>query len=60
VGSTHRFLAIGEENEIVLDWFRSLPSPPWESPAEPRGRCELDTLRTLRLREVECGPEDDT
>jgi len=28
MGATYRFLAIGEETEVVLDWFRRQPNPP--------------------------------
>jgi len=38
MGSTHRFLAIGDESDRVLDWFRSLPNPPQETTPSSRGR----------------------
>jgi len=28
MGTTFRFMAIGDEVEVVLDWFRGLPDPP--------------------------------
>jgi hypothetical protein len=32
MGTTYRFLATVDEGVAVLDWFRSLPEPPTESP----------------------------
>jgi hypothetical protein len=37
MGSTHRFLGVGDDGDRVLDWFREL-SPPPEEVAFPRGR----------------------
>ena len=34
MGTTYRFLATVEEGSIVLDWFRSLPEKPVESPRD--------------------------
>ena len=32
MGTTYRFLAVGDESNLVTDWFRTLPEPPTESP----------------------------
>jgi hypothetical protein len=34
MGSTYTLLAVGDEGDLVIDWFRSLPQPPSESPRD--------------------------